>query len=431
MSLLRVGLFGVSFSLALFFSLLWAIFSDHVLGIISVSLLALSMVVRVGGDLTHPSTWAPPFIVLYNISILILDVSGVRVVYHHNELLLISWLALSGFFIGTLPAGSKSLRNALPNTRLSVSLVALLPLVGILTLCSILVVLAFFMSGANQKSEFDGGFTSLFRVLLYCLVVWVLYGFYIRSSATNRILILYLFLFLFSALALGERDVFFSYALAVIFLLYVSGRGGRLLFYSIGFVLLMLIPILGEYKNLFTKSEFNSIDFGNYFMVFLDGEFRSAGFNNEVILNSFQGPFFFGRSLVNDVLRALVPGFILSFENSVAWYNNTFHPNIRAIGQGYGFSLAAEGYINFSYFGVLLWFAFYGLIVSFFYRMAFKSVYYLAAYICSVPVFIYSLRGDFSTLLSPIIKTIFFTYMVLVFIDLALRGVKRGRVVRG
>ncbi|MGM8935034.1 O-antigen polysaccharide polymerase Wzy [Pseudomonas neustonica] len=409
----------LSFSLLL----MWAFSSDDIYGVAAVLALNVSVFFWSKGDVLHPCTWCPPFITLYNLSIVIIGYFNVRVVGNYPELILINFLAVFFFWLAFVFFGGASKVDQVYSFPALNSLTrgSLRFLCAVSLLLSIAVVLAFFLVGATAKIDFYGGFNSVFRIFLFyltCLMV----GRWAGGRDFVFLLFAWLPFFLFSALSLGERDIFFSFCLVSIMLMYASGKRRRLVYYVVGLAFLMLIPILGEYKNYFSRVAFQKIDYSNYLMTFLDGEFRSAGFNNDVILTSWDGSFFYGVSILKDLVRAVVPGFVMNVENSVGWYNTTFHPEIVAIGRGYGFSLAAEGYVNFGYLGVAIWFLVFGFLSSILYVKARDGIYFFSIYICSIPVFIYAIRGDFSTLLSPILKTMVlpcvFLFVLVVFFKL-------------
>jgi len=218
--------------------------------------------------------------------------------------------------------------------------------------------------------------------------------------------------FLFISLLLGERNVFFSFMLIVLFFSYRRlGISKNKIILSC-LVLVLMIPILGQFKNVFTRTDIavsENIPIG---VSILNGEFRSAGYNINYILNQ-DIDLKYGASILSDFSRALIPRFIYPVENSIGWYNNTFHPNIVAQGRGYGFSLAAEGYVNFGYFGVYLWFFIVGGLIVFLNNKSYESNYYFMTYLLLLPIFVYAIRGDMSTIMSPLVKQICIPYFLL------------------
>jgi oligosaccharide repeat unit polymerase len=252
-----------------------------------------------------------------------------------------------------------------------------------------------------------------------------------KADKSGNLLIFTVFLVycFFIAIFLGERDVLLSYIL-VFLIFYNTTYGMSLKAVIFCIVALMIsIPILGSLKNIFTSSKGIDLNVSDIAINLLNGEFRSAGFNINVLLSS-SFELKYGASLIYDLLRSLIPAFIYEFENSVSWYNNTYHPGIVAQGRGYGFSLAAEGFINFSYFGVFLWFFIVGLLIRALYRGAVNNEVIRIIYCLSVPFFIYSLRGDLSSIFSPLLKQILIPYVILWCFDRFLKVVSQRRTLR-
>lgn len=295
------------------------------------------------GFFYHPAAWGSLFISTYNLSIVILHFLGLRVVKNLNELVLINLIALAGFLLPLLlltKSGGLNLKWG-NNASTSLSKALLVIFYGV----TFLVCLDFVSSGASVKSQYDSKLLPFFNIANFYAALYICFTW--GEKENSHIFLGFSFLYLlFASLLLGERNVFFSYMALVTVLVFVFNPGKVSWGYLISFAVILLIPILGEYKNFFTRSSFNEIEFSNIFIDLLNGEFRSAGFNIDVILNNFRD-YKYGSSIVGDLLRSLVPGFVYDFQNSVGWYNNEYHPHLVEIGRGYGFSLAAEGYINF------------------------------------------------------------------------------------
>lgn len=398
----------------------WLITGNSIFGIFVNLLVTGFMIFRGKLNPTSPYSWFPFFVSLYNLSIFILDYVGVRSISTHNELLLINLLSLLGLFFSFLFIRDMKQASVIADSNISnFSLNLLISLNFIL--CAF-VCASFIYSGAVVKSEFSGSLNSFFKFLNVLACIDLVKYASERNGKIKRVqLLLFLPFILFSSLLLGERDILFSY-LIILIMVYSFFNGNRIKrVYLFSIILILMIPVLGEYKNLFTKTNFNEIDYGNIFVLILNGEFRSAGFNIDYILNNFDESWRYGSSIIFDLLRSIVPGFIYEFNNSVGWYNKTYHPNIVADGRGYGFSLSAEGYINFGYVGVFLWYVIVGSMIAFVYNNANKNTISLSAYFVSIPMFIYSIRGDLSTLLSPLFKAILIPIFIFIFIDMFIK----------
>ncbi|MDH5919389.1 O-antigen polymerase, partial [Vibrio splendidus] len=217
------------------------------------------------------------------------------------------------------------------------------------------------------------------------------------------------------SLLLGERNVLLSTLIMLLFYFAMVKRvsNNRLIIYSLS--IFILIPILGMFKNVFTTDVIVDNDNPMYISL-LNGEFRSAGYNLNVILSD-DGELLYGQTVPGDVLRSLVPGFIYKFENAILWYNKKYHSDILSQGRGYGFSLAGEGYVNFGYVGVFLWFLFISYLVIYIYNRSLYDEKWLVIYLLIVPTFIYALRGDLSTILSPTLKQIVLPFIIYIVAD--------------
>ena len=105
--------------------------------------------------------------------------------------------------------------------------------------------------------------------------------------------------------------------------------------------------------------------------------------------------------------------------NGVEWFNKTYFSENRA---GQGFSLVAEGYINFGFLGIILVFVLVGLLIKFIYQRSSKNIYYFSFYVVSIPVFMYSIRADLTNILSPIIRQNLIVVILVLFITQIIRN---------
>ncbi|UIJ40620.1 oligosaccharide repeat unit polymerase [Vibrio kanaloae] len=403
------------FNLALLviFILTWVLTGNYLFGFVANILLSIGLFLKGRFHPFSPYSWFPPFVTLYNLSIFILDYLGYRTISTHNELLLVNILSLLGLFVSFSFLAENKVKGLISkNTTSDLPLNLIL---NFLFLACSFVCVSFLLSGAQLKSEFSGSFNSFFKLLnfFFCVKITI-YAFRNKGRFSKKIIFTFLPLIVFSSLLLGERDILFSFLIILLMVYSFFNKDKIPTVYIIASFLLFLIPILGEYKNLFTKTEFKEIEYSNIFILILNGEFRSAGYNMDYILNHYDEPFRYGYSIFEDFMRSVVPGFIFEFSNSVGWYNRTYHPEIVAMGRGYGFSLSAEGFINFGYLGVFIWYMLIGTLISFLHNLAFKSTLFFSVYIVAIPMFIYSIRGDMSTLLSPLIKAIFIPLIFIV-----------------
>ena len=401
----------------------YAFLTGNPYGFLMVStVLSFGFILKSKLDITNPDIWFVIGVNVYHLSIFILDYLGLQVVENKFELTLINFLALLGYFTASTILHEKKPhhKSILDDVRISKSAIKLI--VWFLVGLTLVVPISFIASGASHKADFNNQFASFYSIFNYAFMLLII------KSDINKSLyfsILFVIIYLFtSSLLLGERDVFFSFMLSFLFLASRRLILSRTKLIIACVCLVIIIPILGEFKNIFTRDSSSGIEKVPLVISLLNGEFRSAGYNINHILSQ-KIELKYGESLVHDSIRSVVPRFIYPVENSVSWYNNTFHPDIVAKGRGYGFSLAAEGFVNFGFFGVYLWFLLIGIGIVTLYNKSFSSTFYLSVYLSLVPIFIYVLRGDFSTVLSPLVKQIIIPYMLMFLFFRFLRSFQR------
>lgn len=363
-----------------------------------------------------PLVWFVFFINIYHLSIALLVYIGQRDVYALDKIIYANILALIGFIFSSL-FFVKRRENFEYVKPLAFSGRSIKILFLMLLILSLIVPFEFMRSGATNKAEFNDSLGSVYNILIFVFALYLLK--YKRISQAKWPILLFSIYLVLCTLLLGERNIFFSYAIMLIIISYAKYKLGKKYIILSVLVLILLIPVFGVYKNLFTRSDFSTGNNNSLLVTLANGEFRSAGYNLDVIFAN-NVSFKFGSTIPNDITRALIPGMLYMSENSIAWYNNTFHPEIVASGRGYGFSFAAEGYINFSWPGISIWFFFLGLFMNYLYHKSMRSQVALAVYSVLIPIFIYSLRGDISTILSPLIKQIFSVLVVVYLLDFLL-----------
>ncbi|MEZ9452519.1 O-antigen polymerase [Vibrio splendidus] len=402
--------------LSIVLSILIGIVSDNAVWTIVGTLLVSIYVIFLSGlSPTNPLVWYTFFINIYHLGICILYFIGFRSVSNVDGIIIVNALSILGFLISSLLIFKR--KESFSNMyTVSFSQISLNLSLVIMLLGSLLVPFLFIASGASSKAEFSNSFGSVFGMLNVVIAMFL-----VKSEKKPTLIIILLSIYiLFVTLLLGERNILLSFSILLMIILYSKFAWSLKRILSITLLLLLLIPILGVYKNIFTRSSFDGEASTNNSAIIglLNGEFRSAGYNIERILSSKeQLDYKYGMSIFNDAIRSVVPGFVYKVENSISWYNNNYHSAVVAQGRGYGFSLAAEGYINFGYFGVVVWFVISGLIINILYIKSMSSGIYLVVYASTIPVFIYSLRGDFSTIFSPMLKQVMFTIIFVALID--------------
>jgi oligosaccharide repeat unit polymerase len=141
-----------------------------------------------------------------------------------------------------------------------------------------------------------------------------------------------------------------------------------------------------------------------------------VGKNLEVILHrSNLWDYFYGETLLWDLARGIIPKFIYVPPNPTSWFNDLFFSSLRSTGGANGFSLLAEGYINFGYLGIGIWYVALSLFAYGFYRYSRSSIFTLACYLYMIPFMIHVQRADFSNLISPFWKQLLIPVILLSF----------------
>lgn len=160
-----------------------------------------------------------------------------------------------------------------------------------------------------------------------------------------------------------------------------------------------------------------------------DGEFISAGKNLDTILsNKVNWDYFYGQTFLWDIPRSIIPARFYYYQNSVGWFADQFHAARLRVGQGVGFSLAAEGFINFGYVGVILIFFVFAGLLSFLYNRSHRSFNSFIIYVLVAGFFIFTIRADLSNLFSPLFKQIFLPLLALAGVSSLLR--KKGQITK-
>ena len=397
-------------SAVLVFVVFSVVFRSHNTFVVAGLLLSCVFIFKSKLDITSPDLWFVVAINIYHLSIFALDIIGFRVIENKYELTVINFFSLLGYFTASSLFVGRRVGGSFFRGDISISHRVVKFFLILLFVLTVLISVSFLLSGAVNKAEFDNQFGSVFSVFN---MVFILYLLRIKKNKYMFGVIIGIGGYLLtSSLLLGERNIFLSFMLLIIFFSFRCLRVGRVKLFLMCGVLVALIPILGQFKNVFTRGGGESVGRTPIIISVLNGEFRSAGYNINHILSE-DVPLKYGASLVNDFLRVIVPRFVYPVENSVSWYNATYHPDIVAQGRGYGFSLAAEGFINFGLAGVYAWFFLAGVLISWLYNKSYKSSFYFVIYLIMIPVFIYAVRGDFSTIFSPLLKQVLFPYLLM------------------
>lgn len=384
-------------------------------------------------EILHPFVWLSPFIVLYNISIIVLFLLDIRYTNISEQLILSMILALGTLFL-YFAVVSKTYSNL--NYKIK-SIDSISPKIFkfffvILILIIAVNIILFLKSGITTKSELSASGKGFNLGYIYKLFLFTTAFLLLKEILEKKSISLIVFtgftVSLLIALVLGERDVLMTFIMLGIFIYYVTYKPSKMSLYIIGILSLFLLPVLGHLKNVFTKDITGMFSEYNALLAIFQGEFLSAGRNLETILNTYgEWDFFYGETIIWDLARSVIPGFIYAVQNSIGWFNNTFNPDIVAIGQGYGFSFIAEGYINFGYFGIVIWYLILSIVIHFLYKNSQRSTYWFIGYIYMIPYFIYIQRGDLSNFISPLLKQLIVFTILFILLNSVMKQFKRRK----
>lgn len=135
-------------------------------------------------------------------------------------------------------------------------------------------------------------------------------------------------------------------------------------------------------------------------------------------------PFFFGSTFPDDLLRSVLPGFIIQpyVDSTSVIYNQLVFPNTAATGSGVGFTIAGYGYLHFGEIGLVAIMLLIGGSLRGMYRWASRSATGLMFYIGFFPVAIYVARNDITGPLSQGLKHVLLPLIAMTVISHFLGG---------
>jgi oligosaccharide repeat unit polymerase len=224
---------------------------------------------------------------------------------------------------------------------------------------------------------------------------------------------------LLALLISGERGPLFRYVLTLAVATHVLYGKIKFRYFVIAlFAGIYLSTIAGPFK-MFLMSNLRLTDipgmlkfeYSDVLLNLMGGEFRSASENLGVVLQAIPSslPFLYGKSLLFDLIRSVIPSFLVSPETiptTVYWFNDTFFSSLLAKGGGVGFSLVGTGYVNFGYPGIVGLFLLVGWLIKKLYEYSAKNVVFLICYLSIMPLLAYCIRADLAILISQGLKHI-------------------------
>lgn len=378
------------------------------LGVLTATALTVSRL-----DLLHPYTWYCPLFLLYGVSTPILvwlDIKPDGGSVH--ETVLMEWLALCSFL---LAAGFRKRRE--PSSPKVVP--------GMEKPAWIMLLAMFAVTGAYLAYIWRTGLTSKFEIMLSTSplgrlnpafsVLALAYGILLAASLARkripwRLVLAVIGWHLFSFLITGERGILLRVLWITFFLVHILYRRipNRTLA-AVAVCGVLVLPLMQELKNVFIRDTPLSLTAANPLVGALGDEFLAGSENLQTVIENPPRHYYWGATLWWDVKQAFLPGFLFPSGTGPAptiRFNEEFFPEVVAQGGGRGFSLVAEGYMNFGAAGVILWFLLLGGFVGYLYRKSSNNVVWLTMYIVAMPLIVYVTRADLSNLFSQFGKHI-------------------------
>lgn len=386
------------------------VLSDNlIVHVVALGILVFGALSTVQWDLSHPYSWYSMVFFLYSIGYPIMYFNSITYdVYVMTEsLMLCQWMALVTFLCVVSPrkidyANLRTLGDRLVSSK---------PILVIAALMVFIAVLEVSTGGYSHKRDIYGSGSLVvslgFRMALVFTTVFAhnLTTVGLAKISLPRSLTLFSFMTIgFLVLFSGERDLLYRLVVVFFFIYYVVFQNQKLNKRTVmlGTLGVFSLPLLNKYKYFgltgVTRSTYNS-----FVLNFITSDFVSASKNLQIILldESTRGQFG-GLTWLSAFSRALKLDEILQFEalSPIKWYNQTYFAPNRS---GQGFSLVAEGYVNFGYFGIFILFMFVGFLVRRIYHRSNKGSFHFLFYVLSVPVFMYSIRADLANIISPLL----------------------------
>jgi oligosaccharide repeat unit polymerase len=378
-------------------------------GVIGLALLTGTALIVTRLDILHPYTWFSPFFFLYSASVPALIWMGVRPdIGSLQETVLMEWIALSVFLVVVGPS-QKQMRisPASVNNVNAPSWFLFILSLG----TSALYLIHLWSSGLTSKFEIALSsdlilhLDSIFSVLTLVFAV-LLAKFLIHKRFPWMLILFTIGWMVFAFFLSGERDFVFKTLWVTLFLVVLLYRRiSRVALVAMAICGLILVPILGDLKNILLREGPVSIHIPNPANLLFADEFVSASENLQLLIQKSPLPFYPGETLLWDLEQTFLPGFLFrSGPAPTTQFNLLFFPEVFEQGGGRGFTLVGEGYMNFGAVGVALWYLLLGLFVRYLYSKGSCNFMWLIIYIVSMPIIVYATRADFSNILSPFIK---------------------------
>lgn len=388
-------------------------------------------------DLLHPYTWFTPFFFLYSASVPILVWLDVKEdIGQLQATISMEWLALAAFLLVIGPQRRDLLVSdaPVPNVQVSAWIILVLSVAT-----SILYLGHIWVNNLVTKYEIALSDSVLARLDPAFSVYALAFGLLMAISCQKGVIPWSLVLLtlgwnVLAFLICGERDLVFRVLWLSVFLVHGLYRPiPRWLLIVIAASAIALVPVLSDLKNALIRETAPTIGLEGIALRVLGDEFITGSENLQLFLTSMgAGPFYYGETLLWDLERASLPGFVYpSSVDPTSHFNQLFFPEVLEQGGGRGFTLVGEGYMNFGPLGVALWFVVLGLFVRYLYAKGSRNTTWLVVYVVSMPLVTIVIRADFSNLIAQFSKHILLPVLVIYLGQTVLGGALRtGRLVK-
>lgn len=396
---------SISFMIAILLVTLSDNIYVHIGSFIVFSLVAIALVKI---NLLHPYCWFSAFFCLYSIGHPLMYIIGFSSkIGYTKEIMYLQLLAMFVCLLFVSPkevkySDFKSLNGIKMNIGLFNKIILIILVISVL-LASIYVI----RSGYSGKGEiYELAPLIVKMVFRFPLIISLLYSisvisnYYKNGELPKREIGIIAISLVIITIFSGERDFIFRFLLITVFVLWFLNVLQVKHLLIIAPTLIALVPLSSTYKYFFLRGV-KSVTNTNFLQSILAGEFESAGRNLQVLVNNsstIKGVKGFGQIALD---------FISVFDSSIvspsSWFGKTFYPNSQT---QYGFTLVGEGYVIGGIIGIIVLFMIVGLIIKYFYKISNRNLYCLSGYMYFITVIIYSIRGDFGTILAAIAKQI-------------------------
>lgn len=438
--------------------------------IFAMTLLALVSAASVRVDLAHPFVWFVPPFLLYSIAGPLLYYLNIhplkmRSIYFIEELdfsfaLDLHYLGLLAciFAIGPRRMSLDAVMDDERNDALFTGVTPVLLLAAALAGAS---VIAIVVGGFASKQDIvlHGSWATRFgfgfNIAATCIGVYLVRQFQTgRDKQTFVLIAAIAAVGILVVLYAGQRNFLFRFLIVATFAVHLAHH--KLSFKTIlplGIAGAVLISVMAVFKNMLlvgTVADLGNLDvqtvlalplqhaylfgevespiviYGKWLLLMaLGSEFMTSGNNLALLLMRVphEIPFQYGATLINDLVRAVTPGFLTigstsieGAQNSVAVFNRLFFPDGFYRGFGQGFSFVGTGYFNFGIAGAIMIMMALGGAIRLFYRWAARSPIGLFFYIGFIPIAMFTARSDLGTPLSQGMKHVLVPLLLMLFI---------------